>query len=84
LAIPVKKTLHRLMTSHGGFNHTEQTLRIVEILECRYPNFQGLNLTWEVREGIVKHETDYDAADASDYEPHLPPYAGSSGSQCGR
>ncbi len=68
-----EETLHRLMTSHGGFNHTEQTLRIVEILECRYPNFQGLNLTWEVREGIVKHETDYDAADASDYEPHLRP-----------
>lgn len=43
-----------------GFNHTVQTLRIVERLEKRWPAFRGLNLTWETREGIVKHATEYD------------------------
>lgn len=43
-----------------GFNHTVQTLRIVERLEKRWPLFHGLNLTWETREGIVKHATEYD------------------------
>ncbi len=62
-------TLSRLMTEHGGFDHNRQSLRIVTELENRYLEFPGLNLTWEVREGIVKHETEYDVADASDYEP---------------
>ncbi len=62
-------TLNRLMADHGGFNHNKQSLRIVEKLERRYPDFEGLNLTWEVREGIVKHETEYDVADARRYEP---------------
>jgi dGTPase len=61
--------LAELMQDHGGFNHTEQSLRIVEQLEQRYPDFPGLNLTWEVREGIVKHTTEYDASDALEYEP---------------
>ncbi len=60
-----------LMKEHGGFDHNKQTLRIVTLLEHRYPNFSGLNLTWEVREGIVKHESEYDIADASDYNPEL-------------
>ncbi len=62
-------TLNRLMADHGGFDHNKQSLRIVEKLECRYPTFAGLNLTWEVREGIVKHETEYDVADAGRYDP---------------
>lgn len=61
--------LNRLMADHGGFDHNKQSLRIVEKLECRYPTFAGLNLTWEVREGIVKHETEYDVADAGRYDP---------------
>lgn len=64
-------TLRRLMQDHGGFDHNKQTLRIVKILERRYPEFPGLNLTWEVLEGIVKHESEYDIADASDYNPEL-------------
>jgi dGTPase len=68
-----EETLGHLMKDHGGFNHTEQTLRIVDELERRYPRFPGLNLTWEVREGIVKHETEYDAADTSGFEPGLRP-----------
>ncbi len=61
--------LHDVMQEHGGFNHNCHSLRIVEVLETRYPGFNGLNLTWEVLEGIVKHTTDYDSSDARDYEP---------------
>lgn len=52
--------LNRLMKKHGGFEHNRQSLRIVEHLEQKYPRFPGLNLTWEVREGLVKHYTAYD------------------------
>ena len=52
--------LNRLMSGHGGFEHNRQSLRIVEELEQKYPDFPGLNLTWEVREGLVKHYTAYD------------------------
>ncbi|MBN2007591.1 MAG: deoxyguanosinetriphosphate triphosphohydrolase [Anaerolineae bacterium] len=61
--------LNRLMADYGGFEHNRQSLRIVEKLECRYPQFNGLNLTWEVLEGIVKHETEYDRADAQRFDP---------------
>lgn len=64
-------TLNALMGEHGGFDHNRQSLRIVTELEQRYPNFPGLNLTWEVREGIVKHETEYDISDAKEYNPEL-------------
>jgi len=64
-----EQTLRRLMQNHGGFDHNKHSMRIVTVLERRYPDFPGLNLTWEVREGIVKHETEYDVADAADYEP---------------
>ena len=60
--------LNRLMQAHGGFDHNKQSLRIVTKLERRYPQWPGLNLTWEVREGIVKHETQYDVADAREYD----------------
>ncbi|HTG45452.1 MAG TPA: deoxyguanosinetriphosphate triphosphohydrolase [Verrucomicrobiae bacterium] len=52
--------LNRVMKNHGGFEHNRQSLRIVEMLEQKYPGFAGLNLTWEVREGIVKHFSSYD------------------------
>ncbi len=51
--------LDELMAEHGGFEHNIQSLRIVEILERRYPEFPGLNLTWETREGIIKHMGSY-------------------------
>jgi dGTPase len=66
-----EQTLNELMADHGGFDHNRQTLRIVEHLEQRFPGWPGLNLTWEVREGLVKHETEYDVSDASGYEPDL-------------
>jgi dGTPase len=62
--------LNELMQEHGGFNHTDQSLRIVEQLEQRYTEFPGLNLTWEVREGIAKHATEYDLTKAQAYEPN--------------
>lgn len=64
-------TLSRLMVDYGGFDHNKQSLRIVTEMERRYPDFPGLNLTWEVREGIVKHESEYDIPDASEYSPQL-------------
>jgi dGTPase len=58
--------LNRLMEPFGGFEHNRQSLRIVERLEERYPGFNGLNLTWETREGIIKHSSDYDCPDPED------------------
>ena len=58
-----EEVLDRLMAPYGGFEHNHQSLRIVETLEERYPGFNGLNLTWETREGIIKHSSDYDCPD---------------------
>lgn len=52
--------LHEVMRDHGGFEHNAQGLRVVDLLEARYPEFPGLNLTYEVREGIIKHSTPFD------------------------
>ena len=52
--------LNKLMKENGGFEHNRQSLRIVNVLEKRYPEFDGLNLTWEVQEGISKHTRDAD------------------------
>jgi len=64
-------TLANLMKDFGGFDHNKQSLRIVTELEQRYPEFPGLNLTWEVREGMVKHESEYDLTDARAFDPDL-------------
>jgi dGTPase len=56
-----EEVLNRLMADFGGFEHNRQSLRVVDELEERYPGFNGLNLSWEVREGIVKHSSPYDA-----------------------
>ena len=58
-----ESALDELMKDHGGFEHNRQSLRVVEELEQKYPRFAGLNLTWEVREGLAKHETSYDRPD---------------------
>jgi dGTPase len=55
-----ERVMDNLMEDAGGFEHNLQSLRVVDLLEDRYPGFAGLNLTWEVREGIAKHSTDYD------------------------
>src|ERR1700728_2800340 len=50
-----ERALDACLKAHGGFDHNAQTLRVVTALEHRYPDFDGLNLSWEALEGIVKH-----------------------------
>lgn len=52
--------LHEIMRDNGGFDHNTHGLRVVDYMEDRYPDFPGLNLTYEVREGIIKHSTPFD------------------------
>jgi len=67
--------LNALMTEYGGFEHNLQSLRVVELLEERYPLFPGLNLTFETREGLAKHSSYHDspAMDLSEFELGLAP-----------
>jgi dGTPase len=65
-----ERALDACLQAHGGFDHNAQTLRVVTSLEHRYPEFDGLNLTWETLEGIVKHNgplTERDGAAAGRY-----------------
>jgi len=55
-----EEMLSECMRGHGGFEHNAQSLRVVEVLENAYPDFPGLNLTFEVREGLQKHQAFYD------------------------
>src|SRR5260221_1809658 len=64
-----ERVMDELMTDHGVFEHTRQTLRILEVLEQRYPSFSGLNLTWEVREGMIKHRPESDPVAPPEYAP---------------
>ncbi|HSY54979.1 MAG TPA: dNTP triphosphohydrolase, partial [Bradyrhizobium sp.] len=60
-----ERALDACLRAHGGFDHNAQTLRVVTSLEHRYPEFDGLNLTWESLEGIVKHNGPLTARDGS-------------------
>lgn len=64
--------LDRLMEPWGGFEHNLQSLRVVEVLEERYPNFPGLNLTYETREGLAKHSKHLHP-ELEEYNPHEAP-----------
>jgi dGTPase len=55
-----EEMLAECMRDHGGFDHNRQSLRVVQLLENAYPNFPGLNLTFEVREGLQKHQPLYE------------------------
>ena len=68
-----ERVMDEMMREHGGFEHNRQTLRILEVLEERYPEFPGLNLTWEVREGIIKHHPESDGDVPEEYAPGEPP-----------
>jgi dGTPase len=68
-----ERVMDELMKDHGGFEHNRQTLRILEVLEQRYSQFPGLNLTWEVREGIIKHQPESDAHAPAEYAPGQAP-----------
>jgi dGTPase len=61
--------LHACMQPHGGFEHNLQSLRVVDRLELRYPDFDGLNLTFETREGILKHCSAANARRLESQEP---------------
>ncbi|MDB4239202.1 dNTP triphosphohydrolase, partial [Alphaproteobacteria bacterium] len=54
-----EEILNKLMINAGGFDHNEQTIRVITLLEKKYPNFEGLNLTFETLEGLVKHNGPY-------------------------
>ena len=67
-----ERTLDQLMRQHGEFfDHNVQALRTVEDMELRYAAFRGLNLTFEVREGIIKHSHDYSEADHPELAEYL-------------
>lgn len=68
-----EKELNRLLKDNGGFEHNRQSLRVVEVLEKRYSAFDGLNLTWETREGIIKHSGPYDRPETSEFCPEEQP-----------
>ena len=68
-----ERELAGLMSSHGGFNHNRHALRVVDLLESRYPEFPGLNLSWEVRESIVKHYGKFDEPELAAFSPGEPP-----------
>jgi dGTPase len=68
-----ERALDACLQAHGGFDHNAQTLRVVTSLEHRYPGFDGLNLTWEALEGIVKHNgplTERSGAAVGRYRDH--------------
>ncbi len=64
-----ERVLNDLMASYGGFDHNAQSLRTVDWIEIRYPAFRGLNLTFEVREGIIKHSHFRERPAAREFDP---------------
>jgi len=67
-----EEALRELMAEHGGFEHNAQGLRVVDLLERQYPRIPGLNLTYEVRESIAKHNTRWDSPIAAGFAPGPP------------
>ena len=68
-----ERVLNDLMTPYGGFDHNAQSLRTIDWIEVRYPNFRGLNLSFEVREGIVKHSNFQEREAAQEFDPQQYP-----------
>lgn len=50
-----ERAMNKLMQQYGGFDHNMQALRVVDLLEIKYPEYDGINLTWELRSGLIKH-----------------------------
>jgi len=65
--------LAEVMTDYGGFEHNVHGLRVVDVLEKRYPDFAGMNLSYEVRESMAKHRTRYDHPAPREFDPASPP-----------
>ncbi|MEE9443398.1 MAG: deoxyguanosinetriphosphate triphosphohydrolase [candidate division Zixibacteria bacterium] len=64
-----EEVLNMMMAHDGGFNHNIQSLRVIDFLEKRYPNHFGLNLTYEVREAVIKHESNHDISVPDEFNP---------------
>jgi dGTPase len=62
-----ERALDQCMAAHGGFEHNRHGLRIVEVLEYRYADFPGLNLSWEVREALAQHSKRPEAPEVAEY-----------------
>jgi dGTPase len=71
-----EEMLAECVRDHGGFDHNRQSVRVVELLETPDPNFPGLNLTFEVREGLRKHERPYRFPTAAEKEYNCPSLEG--------
>jgi len=71
-----EEALRELMAGAGGFEHNRHGVRIIDYLEHPYPQFRGLNLTYEVRECIAKHATAYDESSADGFADGWPPLEG--------
>jgi dGTPase len=67
-----EEMLAECMRDQGGFEHNQQSLRVVDVLEAAYPQFPGLNLTFEVREGLQKHQAFYEAPSTTEEKYHCP------------
>ena len=65
--------LDELLADQGGFEHNRQSLRVVDVLEERYHDIPGLNLTWEVREGIAKHGTEFNSPGTGEFQTDAAP-----------
>src|SRR5271155_1014552 len=68
-----ERVLNELMQPYGGYDHNAQSLRTVDWIERHYPNFRGLNLSFEVREGIIKHSHFKERPAAREFDPSLYP-----------
>lgn len=68
-----EEALRSAMAAHGGFEHNRHGLRVVSQLEQRYPEFPGLNLTWEVREAFAQHSSQKDAVEWAEFDLSLQP-----------
>ncbi|MBM4019405.1 MAG: deoxyguanosinetriphosphate triphosphohydrolase [Planctomycetes bacterium] len=71
-----EEALAELMRDHGGFEHNRHGVRIIDYLERPYPQFRGLNLTYEIRECMAKHATRFDRPDMAGFLPGQPPLEG--------
>ncbi len=64
-----ERALHKLMQGHGGFDHNLQSLRVVDLLEIKYPSYDGINLSWELRSGLMKHRGEGASLDGAALPP---------------
>ncbi len=68
-----EQALNEILVDSGGFNHNEQSLRVIDYLETRYPEHRGLNLSYEIREGIAKHDSPGAKFDKVEFDPSEAP-----------